>query len=268
MKLATVVITCWLCEQVLNLANAAATNQFAPLDAGKPAVISDDQRKAAEAALRRQLAPPDAAKPVVFPNNQHNPAMAGATNQLAPLDTVKVMELLDDHQKLGPGDRITYRVIEDQDEPRSLTVTDSGDVEVPYLGLVHAIGKTSLQLAKEIKALLEQKLYYQATVIIAVELVNKTRVTGKVYVTGQVRNRGGYEIPAGENLTVSKAILNAGGFSDFSDKKHVRLLRKTPEGERTYIVNVLDVWDKSKLDEDLLVQPDDTIVVPARLVNY
>jgi protein involved in polysaccharide export with SLBB domain len=195
-------------------------------------------------------------------------ATPGVSNSPASPERVQVTEKLDDHQKLGPGDRITYRVIEDQDDPRALTVTDSGDVEVPYLGLVHAAGRTSLQLAREIKALLEKKLYYQATVIIAVELVNKTRVSGKVYVTGQVRNRGGYEIPAGENFTVSKAILSAGGFSDFSDKKHVRLIRNTPEGERTYIVNVVDVWEKSKLSEDMVVKPDDTVVVPARLINY
>ncbi len=191
-----------------------------------------------------------------------------ATNEVGTQDAIQSMDLLDDRQKLGPGDRVTYRVIEDQDEPRPLTVTDSGDLDVPYLGLVHAGGKTSLQLAKEVKAKLEQKLYYRATVILAVELVNKTRVSGKVYVTGQVRNKGGYEIPAGETLTVSKAILNAGGFSDFSDKKHVRLIRKTAQGERTFIVNVLDVWDRSKLDQDLVVQADDMIVVPARLVNY
>lgn len=190
------------------------------------------------------------------------------TNAIAMVKTVKSMDYLDNHEKLGPGDRITYRVIEDEDDPRSLTVTDSGDVEVPYLGLVHAAGKTSLELAKEIKAQLEKELYYQATVIIAVELVNRTRVTGKVYVTGQVRNPGGFDIPAGENLTVSKAILRAGGFSDFSDKKHVRLIRKTPQGERTYAINVVDIWNKSKLDEDVVVKPDDTIVVPARLLNY
>ncbi len=190
------------------------------------------------------------------------------TNSLVLPDAARSMTLLDDRQKLGPGDRVTYRVIEDQDDPRSLTITDSGDLEVPYLGLVHAAGKTSLQLAKEVKGLLEKQLYYQATVIIAVEVVNKTRVTGKVYVTGQVRNRGGFEIPGGETLTVSKAILNAGGFSDFSDKKNVRLIRKTATGKQTFVINVLDIWDKGNLDKDLVVQPDDLIVVPARLVNY
>jgi polysaccharide biosynthesis/export protein len=196
------------------------------------------------------------------------PTLAAETNAVASLETAQSMDMLDDHHKLGPGDRVTYRVIEDQDDPRSLTITDSGDLEVPYLGLVHAVGKTSLQVAKDVKALLEKQLYYQASVIIAVELVNKARVTGKVYVTGQVRNKGGYEIPAGESLTVSKAILNAGGFSDFSDKKNVRLIRKTAQGKQSFTINVLNIWEKANLEEDLVVQPDDLIVVPARLVNY
>jgi polysaccharide export outer membrane protein len=190
------------------------------------------------------------------------------TNSQALPNAAGLMALLDDHQKLGPGDRVTYRVIEDQDDPRSLTITDSGELEVPYYGLVPAVGKTSRQLAQEIKTLLEQKLYYRATVILAVELVNRTRTSGKVYVTGQVRNKGGFDIPAGESLTVSKAILNAGGFSDFSDKRNVKLIRKTADGTKTFEINVLEIWEKGKLEKDLPVQPNDLIVVPARLVNY
>jgi polysaccharide biosynthesis/export protein len=195
-------------------------------------------------------------------------SLAVETNTLSLLMTMKSMDALDNHQKLGPGDRVVYCVIEDQDEARTLVITDSGDLEVPYLGLVHAADKTSLEVAKEVKSRLEEKLYYKATVIIAVEQINKLRVTGKVYVTGQVKNRGGFDLPAGETITVSRAILNAGGFSDFSDKKHVRLVRKGPEGQKTFIVNVANVWEKSKLEDDLVVQAGDLIVVPARLLNY
>ena len=190
------------------------------------------------------------------------------TNSPVLANAPRSMSALDDTQKLGPGDRVTYRVIEDQDDPRSLTITDSGELEVPYYGLVPAAGKTSRQLAREIKGLLEQKLYRQATVVVAVELVNRTRTTGKVYVTGQVRNKGGFEIPAGEGLTVSKAIVNAGGFSDFSDKRNVKLIRKTAEGTKSFEINVLEIWEKGKLEKDLAVQPNDLIVVHERLVNF
>src|SRR5512140_722275 len=79
-------------------------------------------------------------------------ALAADTNGTRTIETLHSMELLDNQQKLGPGDRVTFRVVEDQDDPRSLTITDSGDLDVPYLGLVHAAGKTSLQVAKEVKA--------------------------------------------------------------------------------------------------------------------
>jgi polysaccharide biosynthesis/export protein len=180
-------------------------------------------------------------------------------------ESIRSMDTLDNRQKLGPGDRITYRVLEDQDEPKSLLVTDSGDLEVPYLGLVHAAGKSCMDLARQVKGMLEKDLYYRATVMISAEVINKTRATGKVYVTGQVRNSGGFDIPAGETITVSRAILNAGGFSDFSDKKNVRLIRKN--GERT-TVNVQEVLEKGKLQTDLVVQAGDLIVVPERLVKW
>lgn len=175
---------------------------------------------------------------------------------------------LADKHRLGPGDRITYRVIEDQDEPKSITITDSGDLQVPYYGLVRAAGKTTAELSQEIKRLLEKDLYIRATVIIAVETANTKRVVGHVYVTGQVRNSGGYEIATGENLTVSKALLKAGGFSDFSDKKNVRVIRETNEGRKTFIVNIQEIWEKGQLNKDIEILPDDMIVVPARLVNF
>lgn len=218
---------------------------------------------------------PVAAQPATNTNApaDHQKTRPGVESAIAP-DTKgeapaasSAMDTLDDHQKFGPGDKVMFQVVEDQDPPQSLTITESGDLAVPYYGLVHAAGKTCRELAAEIKESLEKNLYYRATVVVALEVANRTGVTGKVYVTGQVRQPGGFDIPAKENLTVSKAILSAGGFSDFSDKKHVRLIRKTTEGDKTFVVNVVAVW-QGHLDQDVPVQAGDTVVVPARMVNY
>jgi polysaccharide export outer membrane protein len=197
----------------------------------------------------------------------NSPAVA-ATSPAFLKETVRSMDSLDNKQKLGPGDHIAYRVIEDQDEPRELLITDSGDLEVPYLGLIHASGKTSLELAQQIKEALEKKLYYKATVMISAQVINKARVAGKVYVTGQVRNSGGYDLSAGEMMTVSRAILHAGGFSDFSDKRNVRLIRATQAGRETRTINVQEIWEKGAVDKDIPVRPGDLIVVPERLVKW
>src|SRR5262249_42104305 len=134
------------------------------------------------------------------------------------------LESLDDKQRLGVGDRISFRIVEDREDPKPLVVTDSGEVEVPYIGRILALGRTCRELARQTKQLLEQRYYYRATVVIGVDLLNKAH--GKVYLAGQIRLPGFQDIPTDEVFTVSKAILRAGGFSDFADKRHVKVTRK------------------------------------------
>jgi len=174
---------------------------------------------------------------------------------------------LDDKQKLGVGDKVIFRVIEDREPPKSLTVTDTGQLDVPELGLVDATGRTCKQLALTIKQQLEQTTYYSATVILGVQVLNKTISGRKVYVVGEVRITGPQEIPAGETWTVSKAILTAGGFTDFANKKKVRLIRGREEGT-THTINVIDIWEKGETKGDLSVEPEDLIYVPSRAVNF
>lgn len=224
-------------------------------------------------AVRLQDPPPIAnppRKPIV-PDSPFLLKDTASPNTPAPMMTVNSMALLDNQQKLGVGDRITYRVIEDQDDPKWLVITDTGDLDVPELGLVHAVGKTCKQLAEEIKVALEKTTYYHATVIIALDLMNRTISGRKVYVVGQVKLTGPQDIPAGEAYTVSKAILRAGGFADFADKKHVKVIRGSGadgKGKQTFTVNVIQIWEKGKLETDLPLENDDLIYVPARAVNF
>ena len=53
------------------------------------------------------------------------------------------MTVLDDKKKLGSNDYVSFRVVEDRDnESQHLRVNDSGELEVPYIGLVQAAGKS------------------------------------------------------------------------------------------------------------------------------
>jgi polysaccharide export outer membrane protein len=175
------------------------------------------------------------------------------------------MTVLDDKKRLGPNDFVSFRVVEDRDnESQHLRVNDSGELEVPYIGLVQASGRTCKELAYSVKSSLEREYYYHATVIIAVDRVSE-KSRGKVYVYGNVKGQGPQEIPADETYTVSKAIIRAGGFGDFADKKKIKLSRKNGQ---TVVVNLKRVIEEGHTDEDVVVQPDDQIYVPARLVNF
>src|SRR6266849_7594621 len=63
------------------------------------------------------------------------------------------MEVLDDKKKLGPNDFVSFRVVEDRDnDSQHLRVNDNGELEVPYIGLVQASGKSCKELAYTVKA--------------------------------------------------------------------------------------------------------------------
>jgi protein involved in polysaccharide export with SLBB domain len=177
------------------------------------------------------------------------------------------MEVLDNSRRLGAGDRLSYRVVQERRPPLSLTVTDSGEVEVPLIGRVRATGRTCRELAEAIKPMLLREYFIHATVIIALDAAS-SRSRGTVYVSGQVRAQGSVELPAEERFTVSKAILKAGGFAEFADKRKVKLVRTKPGGGvQTIVVDVDAVLIKGQIDKDPLVQPDDRIIVPQKFIN-
>lgn len=175
------------------------------------------------------------------------------------------MAVLDDKKRLGRDDYVSFRVVEDRDDrSQHLRVNDNGELEVPYIGLVPAAGKTCRELAYNIKSALEKDYYYHATVILAVDKVSE-KSRGRVYVYGSVKNQGPQEIPSDESYTVSKALIRAGGFGDFADKRKVKVTRKTGQD---LVVDLKRVIEQGHTEDDVVLQPDDQIYVPQRLVNF
>jgi polysaccharide biosynthesis/export protein len=174
------------------------------------------------------------------------------------------MTVLDDKKKLGPNDFVSFRVVEDRDnESQRFRVNDNGELEVPYVGLVPATGRTCRELAYSIKALLEKEYYYHATVILAVDRVSE-KSRGRIYVYGAVKMQGPQEIPADEAYTVSKAVIRAGGFGDFANKRKVKVTRKSGQD---FSIDLKRVIEEGRSEDDVVLQPDDQIYVPQRLIN-
>jgi polysaccharide biosynthesis/export protein len=206
--------------------------------------------------------------PLVAQESSPMPSIPKATTVEPPTTSTVMrtnsMTVLDDKKKLGPNDYVSFRVVEDRDnESQHLRVNDSGELEVPYVGLVQAAGKSCKELAYTVKASLEREYYFHATVIMAVDHISE-KSRGRIYVYGSVKAQGPQEIPPDESYTVSKAIIRAGGFGDFANKRKVKLTRK---GGHDYIVDLKRVIEEGHTEEDVVLQPDDQIYVPQRLIN-
>jgi protein involved in polysaccharide export with SLBB domain len=179
------------------------------------------------------------------------------------------MAVLDDVHKLAPGDKLSFRILEDQEEPQLLVIKYSGHLDVPYIGLFVAAGKTCKALAYELKKELEKDYYHQATVVIAVDQISPSR--GHVYLVGAVGAPGVQNIPIGETFTVGSAIMRAGGFTELADKRRVRITRKASGAagdSEVILVNVGEIIEKGRTARDIELQPGDVIFVPERFFNF
>ena len=83
------------------------------------------------------------------------------------------------------------------------------------------------------------------------------------YVVGEVKAPGAYELH--EGYTVLNAILQAGGFTDYSKKNGVMLVRYENGVRKVYHLKMGDVMDKGELSKDMHVRASDLIIVPESL---
>jgi len=207
-------------------------------------------------------------------STSNNTTSSGPTSMSA--GVLNSMDVLDNTRAIRPGDVLSLRVIEDRKDPFQVTVGVTGEIQAPYVGLIRAGGKTSRQVADALKAELERSYFKTATVIVAID---RTREEGRgnLYsqdmefftIFGQVIRQGKYELPVDEDITISQAILRAGGFAQFANPKKVKLVRQIPDGgNKTVLVNCDDIMRKGNLNKDIYIRNGDVVIVDEKTVNF
>lgn len=170
------------------------------------------------------------------------------------------MEAVDPDKKLSPGDQITFEIVEDKEGGMARIVTATGELDVPPLGRVSVAGKTTAEASADLKRRLEVDYYYKATVKLSIDRVSPTIVrSGTIFLSGEVRAVGPLEMVAGVPLKLSEAILSAGGFGPWAEDRKVQVTRRSGEKK---IVDVKEIIQKGKLDNDIVLQDGDRVYVP------
>jgi polysaccharide export outer membrane protein len=170
------------------------------------------------------------------------------------------MTLLDDDWELKSGDRLVYEVLEErEEEPRLLVINGSGELLVPLIGRVEAEGKTSKELAYEIKEELEKEFFHRATVVISQREEDRNR--GRVSVIGEVRRQGEHIIPVDAPLTLSQAIMQSGGFSAEADRTKVSVVGQGEEQARLEM-DLGAMLESGDLSQDPVLRAGDSVIVP------
>ncbi len=125
-------------------------------------------------------------------------------------------------------------------------------ITVPLLGDVQAAGRTPSQLADSLTQGLKQ--FIEAPrVTVGVGQANSARF----YVVGQVGKSG--EFLMSGRTTVLQALALAGGFREFAKTDSIVIVRR----DQTVVpVNYKRITDGRDVSQNVLLPPEDTIVVP------
>jgi len=161
-----------------------------------------------------------------------------------------------DSYVIGTDDVLAINVWKQPDISRTLPVRSDGRISLPLIGEVQAAGQTPLRLEETLKERL-QPFLAQPEVTVIVQQVNSQ----KFNILGRVARPGSY--PLSNPTTVLDAIALAGGCREFAKQKAIYVLRIGPDGRESRIsFNYQDVIKGKNLDQNVRLQPHDTIVVP------
>lgn len=161
---------------------------------------------------------------------------------------------------IGHGDILHIQVYDTPEMEQRARVTDSGDLPLSFLGNVKVAGMTPGDAANEIEhRLIAAGIMVHPQVTIRVE----EYATQNVSVMGQVLKPGPYEIDT--RRKVIDVLALAGGLTAIADR-HITIERYGDPNQKVqyYYSNVAG----TALQEDPMVYPGDTVIVPEAAVVY
>src|SRR5271157_460711 len=168
----------------------------------------------------------------------------------------RVADVQPDGFVIGVEDILNINVWKELEMSRVVPVRPDGMITLPLIGEIKATGLTPIQLQDQISAALRKLLSDPQVTVIVAEVHSLT-----FNVMGQVLKPGYY--PLTRRMTVLDAIALSGGFQPFAKQKKVYVLRTSADGKQVRLsFNYKDVIKGKRPDENIYLQPRDTVVIP------
>jgi len=129
-------------------------------------------------------------------------------------------------------------------------VSDSGYIHVPILGKMKVEGMSIPELQSFLQAKTDE--YLKSSIIVVKLLSFKLTFLGEV-------NSQGSQFVYQDRINMLEAMALCGGINDYGNKRKVRLIRKTPEGFKSFYLDLSDINLPSY--KDFFLKSDDIMYV-------
>lgn len=155
---------------------------------------------------------------------------------------------------IGIGDVLRIAVWKNPELDTTVPVRPDGNISLPLLGDLRALGMRPLELQRVLDEAYERFVTAPGTTVIVAEIHSR-----KVFVTGEVAEPGVFDLQP--NMRLLQALAMAGGLTPYA-KDRVVVLRQIAGGEERIEVRPSRIISGRDLDGNLLLRPGDTLVVP------
>jgi len=139
----------------------------------------------------------------------------------------------------------------------------NGQILMPLIGAVKCQGLTVIELQE---ALTEAYKKYFIDPQVTVNFMYQPGMKspwGTVLLTGEVAKFGPVDMPSTRDLTVTRALMMAGGATPLANKKKVLVWRREKSGELVkFEVDVEAIGKEGRQDLDITLKPGDVVFVP------
>lgn len=156
---------------------------------------------------------------------------------------------------IGPDDVLQVVFWREKELSSEVTVRPDGKVSLALLNDIQASGLTPDQLRKNVMDA-AARFVTDPSVTIVVKTINSR----KVYVTGQVNKPGTFALT--DAMTVLQMLALAGGLQEYADAQNILVMRMEQGQTKSFKFNYKDVRKGKNLQQNILLKPGDTIVIP------
>ncbi len=184
--------------------------------------------------------------PVVDPTKMGAPQAAGSNPGGVKVDYNAFI--------LGAEDQIAITVYGSPEFSGSHMIRPDGRITMNFIGEVMAADMTPEQLGNEIKERIK-KFIVDPDVSVSVLAVRSK----KYYIQGEVGRTG--EFPLTVPTRILEALVNAGGFKDFANKKKIVIMRGSCGRPQRLNFNYKDVIKGKHMEQNIYLNPGDIIIV-------
>jgi len=144
----------------------------------------------------------------------------------------------------------------DKDMSCEVVVRPDGKISLPLMNDVQAGGLTPSELRETVSTIARRFVEDPSVTVVVKEIKSR-----KVFITGMVEKPGPY--PLNGPTTVVQLISLAGGLKEFTDGKRILIMRTGKSGRQTaHVFNYRQVLTGKNLEQNIELQPGDTVVVP------